>query len=58
MQGKYIGAIDLGTTGVRCVIFDRHGVPSPLLTTNFRSPSRSRDGSSKIRRRCSKRRWL
>ncbi len=27
MAGKYIGAIDLGTTGVRCVIFDRSAKP-------------------------------
>ena len=27
MTAEYIGAIDLGTTGVRCVIFDRFGVP-------------------------------
>lgn len=38
MAEQYIGAIDLGTSGVRCVIFDRSGVP---LSSSYRELSLS-----------------
>ncbi len=38
MTEQYIGAIDLGTSGVRCVIFDRSGVP---LSSSYRELSLS-----------------
>jgi len=38
MTEQYIGAIDLGTSGVRCVIFDRSGVP---VSSSYRELSLS-----------------